>query len=64
MPIQIYLLAELPGAELEREQATDALNTTDLDTDPLAAARAIENAEFDIPNVTPHNSQADGTSEP
>ena len=64
MPIQIYLLAELPGAELEREQATDALDTTDPDTDLLAAARAIENTEFDVPNVMPQDSQRYGTSEP
>ena len=33
--------AELPGVELEREQVTDAIDTTDPDTDPLEAARAI-----------------------
>ena len=39
--------------ELEREQVTDALDTTDPDIDLLAAARALENAEFNIPDVTP-----------
>ena len=56
--------AELPGVELEREQVTDALDTTDPDTDLLAAARAIENAEFNIPDVTPQHSQVEGASEP
>ena len=56
--------AQLPGVELEREQVTDAMDTTDPDTDPLEAARAIENAEFDIPDVTPQDSQVGGTSEP
>ena len=40
--------AELSGVELEREHVTDALDATDQDTDPLAATRAIENAEFYI----------------
>ena len=45
--------AELSRVELERKQVTDALDTINPDTDPLAAARAIENAEFDILVVTP-----------
>ena len=32
--------------------------------DALAATRAIENAEFYIPDMTPHDSQGDETSEP
>ena len=56
--------AELPGVELEIEQVTDAMDTTDPDTDPLAAVSAIENAEFDIPDVTLQDSQAGGASEP
>ena len=44
--------AELPRVEPEREHATDALDTTDPDTDPLAASRAIEIAEFDILDMT------------
>ena len=56
--------AELPGVELEREQVTDDMDTTDPDTDPLEAAGAIENAEFNIPDVTPQDSQVRGASEP
>ena len=33
--------AELPGVELKREQANDAIDNTDPDTDTLAAERAI-----------------------
>ena len=40
------------------------MDTTYQDTDPLATARAIENAEFDIPDVTPQDSQGGGMSEP
>ena len=40
--------AELPGVEVEQEQVTDALDTTDPDADPMAAARAIENAVQEV----------------
>ena len=36
-----YIPAELPGVELEREQATDALDTIDPDTDPTMMMGAI-----------------------
>ena len=49
--------AELPEVELEREQVTDALDTANPETDPLAAARAIDNAEFNIQDVTPQDLQ-------
>ena len=55
------ILADLPGVEVEREQVTDALDTTDPDTDPQAAARVIENAELNIPDMTPQDSQGEGT---
>ena len=56
--------ADFPGVELEREQVTDALDNIDPDTDQMAAARAIENAEFGIPNVMPQDSQGNKTSTP
>ena len=53
---------ELPEVELEREQVTDALDTIDPDTDPMITARAMENAEFDIREVTSQDSHEYQTS--
>ena len=38
--------------ELEGEHVTDALDTIDPDTDHMMTAIAIENTDFDIPDVT------------
>ena len=55
---------ELPRVELKREQDTDAMDTIDSDTDPMATVGSIENAEFGIPNVMPQDSQGNKTSTP
>ena len=56
--------AEFKGVELKQEKVTNALDTIDPDIDPIAATRAMEDAEFDIPDVKPQDSQVNGTSEP
>ena len=49
--------------ELKREHVTDTLDTIDPGMDPTMTMRAIENAEFDTPDVTEQDSHENRMSE-
>ena len=55
--------AELPGVPLQCNQIVEAVEVPELD-DELAAARALENAQIDLPDVNPANDTDGAVTDP